>query len=156
MDEKEKMALAMEFAEVTTRFKKTIREGPHSEDIKRNEFKLLMLIIDRVTPEVKGVKVSELSTVLDITPAAVTHIINALEKKEYLERLSDKSDRRIVLVRLTEAGINAIDDMKKQFFLGLKELIGFLGEKDSREFIRIIELVTKFHHQKMNNMDSRT
>jgi len=153
MDEKEKMALAMEFAEVTTRFKKTIREGPHSEDIKRNEFKLLMLIIDRVTPEVKGVKVSELSTVLDITPAAVTHIINALEKKEYLERLSDKSDRRIVLVRLTEAGLNAIDDMKKQFFLGLKELIGFLGEKDSREFIRIIELVTKFHHQKMNKME---
>lgn len=156
MDEKEKMTLAMEFAEVTTRFKKTIREGPHSEDIKRNEFKLLMLITDRITPEVKGVKVSELSTVLDITPAAVTHIINALEKKEYLERLSDKTDRRIVLVRPTEAGLSAIEAMKKQFLLGLKELIGFLGEKDSREFIRIIDLVITFHYQKRDNKENRS
>lgn len=148
MNDSGKIILAKDFTKTYIQLRKTIMEAPQSEDIKQNEFVLLIVIIDSISPEVKGIKVSELSTILKITPAAVTHMINSLEKKEYLERLSDKKDRRIVLVRPTETGSKVIESMKKQFFDDLKELLDFLGEKDSKALLRILNLVNSFHNQK--------
>ncbi|MDS0525427.1 MarR family transcriptional regulator [Clostridium sp. SHJSY1] len=148
MDDNEKIVLAKDFAKKYIQLRKTIMQAPQSNDIKPNEFTLLMLLIDSITPEIKGVKVSELSTILNITPAAVTHMINSLEKKEYLERLSNEKDRRIVLVRATEKGIKAIESMKQKFFNNLNELFDFLGEKDSKELLRIINLISDFHNLK--------
>lgn len=148
MEENEKLKLSEEFAETFVRLNKTMMESPHSEKVKRNEFGLLMLISSRITPEVKGVKASELSTILDITPAAVTHMINSLEEKGFVDRLADKRDRRVVLVRPTPAGIDALETMKKHYLEGLIEMIDFLGEKDSKELLRILGLLTIFEAKK--------
>ncbi|MBD7913357.1 MULTISPECIES: MarR family transcriptional regulator [Clostridium] len=148
MDDNEKTALAKDIAKKYILLRKTVMQAPQSEHIKPNEFTLLMVIIERITPEVRGVKVSELSTILNITPAAVTHMINSLEKKKCLERLSDNKDRRIVLVKPTPAGKKAIESMKNKFFNNLKELIDFIGEKDSQELIRILSLISDFRDLK--------
>lgn len=150
MDDNEKVTLAKDIAKKYIQLRKTIMQAPQSADIKPNEFTLLMLIIDNITPEVSGVKASELSTILNITPAAVTHMINSLEKKEYLERLSNKKDRRIVLVRATEKGLTAIESMKKKFFNNLNELFDFLGDKDSRELLRLLNLISNFNDFRRN------
>ncbi|MBL4931879.1 MarR family winged helix-turn-helix transcriptional regulator [Clostridium paridis] len=148
MNDDEKLILAKEILETFLRFKKMHMEESKPKDIKKNECILLMLIDDRTCPGSKGIKVSELSTILDITPAAVTHMINSLEQKDYLERLSDKTDRRIVLIRPTDAGKQAIESMKTRLFNSLNELISFLGEKDSKELVRISNLVINFHKQR--------
>lgn len=41
---------------------------------------------------------------LDISVGALTTAVNTLVKKEYLKRASDKNDRRIVKIELTESG----------------------------------------------------
>ena len=73
-------------------------------ELRQSEFILLATINHFNDSGSKGVKVSDLSTYMEITPAAVTHMINSTEEGGYLERLSDSADRRIVLVKLTEKG----------------------------------------------------
>ncbi|MFD2881340.1 MarR family winged helix-turn-helix transcriptional regulator [Paenibacillus rhizoplanae] len=53
-----------------------------------------------------GLKVSEISRFLGLTPPTVTQLINSLEAKQMVERQADASDRRVVRIKLTEQGKN--------------------------------------------------
>ena len=136
----EKTILAKELADAFTQFKKLQWHNSAFKQIKKSEFMLLRTMMDSMGPEDKGVKPSELSSKLEITPAAVTHMINALEKKQYVERLSDPKDRRVVFVRPTEKSIEIINSMREDFLSNFKDLAISLGEKDSRELIRLLTL----------------
>ena len=57
---------------------------------------------------------------MQVTPAAVTHLINDLEKSDYVERVSDPSDPRIVLIRPTKAGLKMMEVANAQFLDNLK------------------------------------
>ena len=48
--------------------------------------------------------VTEISNLLQITPAGVTHLINPLEEAGCIERLQAPKDRRVVLIGLTDKG----------------------------------------------------
>ena len=54
--------------------------------------------------EEPGVKVSELSEILHSTKPATSKMLSALEEKDYIERISDKKDRRVVYIRLSANG----------------------------------------------------
>ena len=95
-------------------------------------------MINSIPPGANGLKASELSAQLQVTPAAVTHLINDLEKAGYVERVSEPTDRRIVLLKPTSAGLKMMEVVNGQFLETLKGLIEFLGEDDSREFIRLV------------------
>lgn len=136
----EKAILARELADAFTQFKKLQWHNNAFKQIKKSEFMLLKTMMDSMGPEGRGVKPSELSSKLEVTPAAVTHMINALEKKQYVERLSDPKDRRVVFVRPTEKSIGIINGMREDFLNNFKDLAISLGEKDSRELIRLLTL----------------
>ena len=59
--------------------------------------------------------VTEISNLLQITPAGVTHLINPLEDVGYIERLQAPKDRRIVLIGLTEKGKRVADALILEF-----------------------------------------
>ena len=113
--------------------------------LKPGEFFLLTTLLEAVPPGGSGIKVSELSNRLHVTPAAVTHLINDPEKTARVERVADPADRRIVLLRPTEAGRQVIAAANEQFYKFLKGLIEFLGEDDSREFIRLMSLTMTYY-----------
>ncbi len=113
--------------------------------LKRGEFFLLTNLLDAIPPGASGVKVSELSNRLNVTPAAVTHMINDLEKMGHVERVADPADRRIVLLCPTESGRQMIVAAKEQFYKFLTGLIEFLGEDDSRELIRLMSLAMTYY-----------
>lgn len=52
----------------------------------------------------KGSPISELSQKMLLHISTVSSIINRLEEKGYVERRKTKTDRRVVLIHLTEAG----------------------------------------------------
>lgn len=49
-------------------------------------------------------KPSDLIEVLETTPAAVTTLLDRMEKNELIERVRDEKDRRIVWVHVTDKG----------------------------------------------------
>jgi DNA-binding MarR family transcriptional regulator len=139
-----KTLLAQEFMSTLLQFRKIIFHSNSNQKLRQSEFLLLFNLSCCDENNSNGMKVSDLSNKLGVTPAAVTHMINSLEKEEYVERMNDLRDRRIVLVRTTEKGNELIKSMTSIVFENMKDLIGFLGEADTKEFIRILSKAVGF------------
>jgi len=113
----------------------------HSK-LKGAEKRILFLVLK--LKEGQPVMVSEIANNIGVTFAAVTHQINALEKKGCVKRIADKNDRRIVLVSLTEEGRAQVKKIKDEFKKKIIVLADFLGEKDTKELIRLVKKISKF------------
>jgi DNA-binding MarR family transcriptional regulator len=85
---------------------------------------------------------SELSVALHSSTARISAILRALEKKGEIVRETDKTNRRNVLVTITEAGRNRTKcDMKEAYGILAKVFID-MGEADTQEFIRLTQTVS--------------
>lgn len=114
-------------------------------ELKPSECELLrILFLTTVGKSPPAVSASELSTELQITPAGVTHLVNPLEEAGYIQRTKDPNDRRVVLVGLTEKGHHSAARLIQQALDRFGRLVDHLGEKDSREFIRILSIVVEY------------
>jgi DNA-binding MarR family transcriptional regulator len=107
-------------------------------DIKPSEAKLLGRLYFILDNGRESIKASELSRQMEITPAAVTHLINPLEDAGYIARLPDPTDRRVVLISLTDKGQEFARVLIQDANQRLAGLAEYLGEEDSRTLIRII------------------
>ena len=136
--------IAEEIANVITQFWHIGKPYQASKKIKPSELMLLGFMIHHFSLEKEGVKVSDLSYKMGITPAAVTHTINSLEGGGYVERIADPADRRIVLVRPTKKGKHAIEAANAKRLERLTGLVSFLGEEDSKELIRLLSLTLNY------------
>jgi DNA-binding MarR family transcriptional regulator len=147
---KETNRLAQELARTVTQFSRLGPPKGELNGIKRSEFFLLVTLINSTQPESNGLKASELSNQLQVTPAAVTHLLNNLEKRGYVERIADSADRRIVLIKPTAAGQQIMTLATARFLEELTGLVEFLGEGDSREFIRLLSLAMTYFTSKLD------
>jgi DNA-binding MarR family transcriptional regulator len=107
-------------------------------DLKRHQLHFLATLARLIKPGEKGIRASDMSRELQITRGGITHILNELEESGLIERITDPSDRRGVLVRLTEKGQKSMEDSYKSAISRLEGLSIFLGESDSQELIRIL------------------
>ena len=71
--------------------------------------------------------------------ARIAVVLNTLEKKGYITRAIDPSDRRRVLVSLTPAGAEYIQGVRRQLRQRMRVLLEELGEADAKEYLRITE-----------------
>ena len=62
----------------------------------------------------------DLAKAMQLTPGAITQLVEALERAGYVERIPSKTDRRITTIGLTEAGLVKVarshSGKKKDFF----------------------------------------
>lgn len=119
-------------------------------EISRSEFFTLKVICKHSTP--LGLSMSNLSELLKISKPAVSQMVNSLEGKGYVERVMPKSDRRLVLVRLTEAGQQSLDREMQAFTDRLAQTFAELGEKDTEELFRLLTRLFGILH----DQDSRS
>jgi DNA-binding MarR family transcriptional regulator len=134
----EKTQFAQELAQVLMQLKRAGWQHQPDQKVRQSEFRLLMTLSHG---DANGLRVSEVSAHMQVTPAAVTHMLNPLEEGGYIERLADPTDRRVVLVKLTETGQYLIAQMKAHILETLAGLVTFLGERDAREFLRLLTAV---------------
>jgi len=129
------------YQDLSLNLKKFIRlrwEQTSRNKLKSSECELLGILSLGLEEKKEPLTASELSDLLKITPAGVTHLVNPLEKFGYVKRLKDPNDRRIVLVDLTAKGTALAEMLITETNERLTGLINFLGEKDSRTLIRLI------------------
>ena len=130
--------LAQDLLRIFSQFKRSSGQHPFSRlGIKPSEFVLLHLLIEQGDDNSVGMRVTEISEKLEITPSGVTHTINSLEKGGYIERLTDPTDRRIVLVRATDKSREVFKQLYAERLKFIEGLVSYLGEQDSKEFIRL-------------------
>jgi DNA-binding MarR family transcriptional regulator len=130
---------------------KLIKRFPHIKfrqsilhNLSRSEYELLALLRMNLDEARPAITVSEISSLLSITPAGVTHLINPLEEKGFVQRLSDRSDRRICRIGLTAKGTQTADAMLAVIQQQLLGLINFLGPEDGAAFMRLMSRAVEY------------
>ncbi len=81
---------------------------------------------------------SEIAKKLGLSRARMSHILDALETKGYVTRRTDPSDRRRVLVNITESGRDYAAKKNAASVALLSNQLSSLGEHDAQELVRIL------------------
>ena len=149
MKEKESLAIALEIFRLIKQFplprpklKKNSIDG-----LTRSEYELLVMLVISLGDDKQAFTVTEISNLLQITPAGVTHLINPLEEVGYIERLQAPKDRRVVLIGLTEKGNQVADALILEIQEQLIGLVNHLGEKDSETLFRLLSKSINFFNE---------
>lgn len=111
---------------------------------KPSEMTLLICLARKSRSAEEGLKVSEISRLLGITPPTVTQLINSLEAKDMVERQPDPSDRRVVRIRLTEQGRVITRKARDYMDASLNKLVEYLGEEESAHLADLLLKVQGF------------
>ena len=130
------IALAKELLESLDRKKK----GPPPEDVRasmRGEMAVLRLLMDENHPLSAG----EISRTLKMTTPRIAAVLGSLQKKGLVDRVTDPSDKRRVMVTLTENGISLCKKRKQRAVSQISHMLSCLGEEDARHFVRLIKRV---------------
>jgi transcriptional regulator, MarR family len=124
-------------SEIMQKFHKLNMNRKIAGGIARRETMMLKMI-KMNSSENEGVTISALSELLDISKPAVSQMINAIEDKGYVERITTKNDRRLVYVRLTESGEQCLARELQAFLQGMAEIFDKMGEKDTEDLLRLL------------------
>lgn len=103
-----------------------------------------------------GLKVSELSGALRIAMPSATQTVNVLEARGLLERCPDPTDRRVVRIRLTDAGRAATEAAESAMIDGMSELIEHLGQGRTEQLIELLDDVSRFFEEREPGSDACT
>ena len=83
---------------------------------------------------------SELSNRLHMSRPRVTATIAALKKKGFVITKADEIDRRRLRINISKKGLEFIKDKQESVENNFEEFVTGIGEKDTLELIRIIDL----------------
>ena len=107
-----------------------------------------IMILDAIEQNQKPMKMNDISTHFNITPAAVSQGMKHLEKKEWIERVIFEDDRRSVYIRISEKGKEALEENEQHMIQNLLGFIEWIGEEDAQALIRIMEKAAVYVEKK--------
>ena len=84
---------------------------------------------------------SELSEAMSVSTARIARLLNTLEDRGLIQRSMDLSDRRKIVVKLTEAGERYLKEVYKRTHRRASAVIDALGAEETETFIRIAEKI---------------
>jgi DNA-binding MarR family transcriptional regulator len=95
------------------------------------------LFVLRLLAELGESRTGNLAAHLGIKAPGMTALIDALVREGLVERSHDPEDRRVTLVRLSEAGLEILRHAEQQRRVYMKRHLGALSDEDIRTLIRI-------------------
>ncbi|RIV25922.1 MarR family transcriptional regulator [Alicyclobacillaceae bacterium I2511] len=116
--------------------------------LKASDIRLLFCIKKGVRSDTNGMMVSEISNCLHVTSPTVTQLIKELETNGFLYRTMDETDRRVIRVRLTEAGEVIVQKAKAAVSDAFNGLVDYLGEEDSVQLANLLSRVSKYYKER--------
>ena len=144
MKENTSLALTHDLFQIMKQFPRPKLKQSAIDGLTRSEYELLAMLVINLDGDKKALTVTEISSLLQITPAGVTHLLNPLEQAGYIERLQDPNDRRIVRIGLTHKGTQVAESLIAEVQENLIGLINYLGEEDSKTLIRLMSQAIEY------------
>lgn len=115
------------------------RMGSRMQNARRGEHGVIHALACSASP----LTPSELATLGHLSSARVANVLRSLEEKGLVTREHSQADRRRVTVSLTEAGRAEDKRHKAEFEELASDFLAQLGEKDTREMLRILRRVNQ-------------
>ena len=72
---------------------------------------------------------SDIAKKMGHSTAAATGLVDRLEKLGYVERVHAAEDRRKIMVRITQRGVELVSRMRKEIAVGLAEILSGMDEE---------------------------
>jgi len=132
------VALADELLHIINQFPRLDFREYSIEGLTVSEKGLLLMLAMNPGKGKLGLPAAEISHLLQITPGGVTHLLKPLEKHGYIERQTERHDRRVVRISMTGKGKHAAKLMVAEARKQVVGLIEHLGEKESRTLVKLI------------------
>ena len=144
MKQKTTLDLTQDLFQLMKQFPRPKLKQSSIDGLTRSEYELLVMLVINLDGHKGALTVSEISSMLQITPAGVTHLINPLEVTGYIKRLQDPNDRRIVRIGLTDQGTQAAEALIAEVQEQLIGLVNHLGEEDSKTLICLMSKAIEY------------
>jgi DNA-binding MarR family transcriptional regulator len=108
---------------------------------------VLSCIKRAVSEDQTGIKVSDLSSLLNVASPTITQQITSLETRGFVSRKMDREDRRAVRITLTGKGEGALAEHREAFLASINGLVEYLGEEDSDKLADLLGRVFTYFHE---------
>lgn len=121
--------------------KETHRKSDELRELHTGEYAALKTIYRLRTLENEdsiGVKTSDIGNCLFMKKPATSKMLNILEDKGYINRFSNKRDRRVTYVDLTDKGVDLLEKHHEQMIECTNQIIEKMGKEDVEELIRLL------------------
>ena len=130
-------AKAEEFFETIVTRKKSLVEIPRNcSQGETGALLYLTLVKDGITS-------SELAEILNVSLPRIASLLNSLESKKLVEKLTDKEDKRKTIVNITAVGKELVLSKKEEAINRITKVIEKLDEEDINEYIRLAKKIGK-------------
>lgn len=127
--QKEQIDDSMDFVAQIHRFEMMMHRSKPTHELPPGMFMTLLTIgkMMHIQGTVEGIPVSDLTKELEQTRPAISQKLNILEEKGYIIREQSKTDRRCMMVRVSERGCMVLSDARGQFRKYLVQLNKKMG-----------------------------
>ena len=134
--------LQNELVQAMFRLKKMMNYGlgrdTNNINITMSEYILMREVAENTKDVYNPSALTEVREYLSVSKAAVSQMLNSLEKRGYILREIDPNNRRNIIVSLTEEGKTAFEKKNQEFYNRFEMVIRGIGEKDVSQFIAMI------------------
>jgi DNA-binding MarR family transcriptional regulator len=86
-------------------------------------------------------RITELASIERVTQPAITLLVNRLAERGWVERVSDPTDGRAVLVSLTSSGADAFAQLRQEYRQMLHAEMAMLCDEDVDTLARSVEIL---------------
>lgn len=90
-----------------------------------------------------SLSMNEISEKMNLNSSTMTRILDKLVRDKYILRSRDESDKRIVIVTLTEKGIEAADKLSKTVKEYYKKIIKNIPEGEVENVLKSVNILQK-------------
>jgi len=107
-------------------------------NVSQGRFTILMLLLDKRSGCAKSHTPAELAEMAGVTRATMTGLVDTLERDGMVTRRPDSVDRRMMIVTLTDKGIDFIKGVLPDHFKRMAALMSPLSEPERKTLVNLL------------------
>jgi DNA-binding MarR family transcriptional regulator len=92
-----------------------------------------------IAKQKEEVAVKDLAEMLNVTPGAVTQLVDALVEMGLVRREEDVKDRRIIRIKLTELARSKLEEFRKGYLASASRVFDVLSDAEIGELVRLLD-----------------
>ncbi len=108
----------------------------------------LLHTVERLQP----VSLKTLASEMRLTPGAITQLIEAMVQAGYVERSSNDTDRRVIVVALTKSGNETVVLLKRKKQALLAKVVADLDDNELAIFLRVQQKMLTYLETNCRNL----
>ena len=97
-----------------------------------------------VLGQVDEINMKQLAQKLGVSTPSVTAVIDRLEKKGFVVRVTPEKDRRMFLIKLTDKGLEVYNEHHKDHLKLAERIFSKIKKEDMKKFKEILNLIINF------------